>query len=308
MFRLKTILSFLIIIILSFSSLSCGGQSNSTVLSTSQTISNSIVFYSGRSGNNEIYKIDDNGNNLVNLSNNPADDNCPAVSPDGQKIAFVSNRNGVENIYVMSITGEEQEQVFHSNHNVTQPSWSSDGTKLAYIVDYGEYTEIWVFHFDGTDSLKITDNQYRDERPFFSPDMTQLLFMSNREGKYKIYLMNADGTNQTKIGIPSVDDGIGHFIFPQWHPDGNKIIYSYNNLSNHQAAIHIVNRDGTNDITITDAEGRNENPAFSADGEWVVFQSERDNNFEIYKIRADGTDLQRITNNNSWDGWASWTN
>lgn len=304
MANIKRLLTSIFILVLGCLSVACG-QSTET---SDNTKINQIVFYSGRSGNSEIFIMDESGENLVNLSNHPSEDTCPAVSPDGNMIAFLSDRDGVDNIYIMTIQGEDIVRLTDSETNITHPSWSRDGTKLAYVVDYNEYTEIWSIGAEGTNPTKITDGSYRDERPEYSLNDEEILFMSNRNGRYKIFLMTADGFNQREIEVIGVDDSNSHFVFPQWHPEGERIIYSLNNLTNLKASIHIVDLDGTNDIALTEADGRNENPSWSADSQWIVFQSERDGNFEIYKMKSDGSEIQRLTNNSAWDGWASWVN
>ena len=40
-----------------------------------------IAFVSDRDGNMEIYGMNADGSNQVNLTNNPAEDRCPAWSP-----------------------------------------------------------------------------------------------------------------------------------------------------------------------------------------------------------------------------------
>ncbi len=55
-----------------------------------------IAFFSDRDGNREIYLMDEDGSNQVNLTNNPAEDFRPIWSADGTRIAFVSNRDGVQ--------------------------------------------------------------------------------------------------------------------------------------------------------------------------------------------------------------------
>jgi len=41
-------------------------------------------------------------------------------------------------------------------------------------------------------------------------------------------------------------------------------------------------------------------------GQWIAFWSERDGNPEIYKMRADGSQLTRLTNNPALDVGVAW--
>src|SRR5882724_6665419 len=61
-----------------------------------------ILFSSDRDGNWDIYTMNVDGSNIVNLTHNPAEDQGPVWSPDGTKIAFVSKRDGREDIFVMN--------------------------------------------------------------------------------------------------------------------------------------------------------------------------------------------------------------
>ncbi len=65
-----------------------------------------LVFTSdGRSGNFDIYRIDATTRQVLALSDSPAFDVLPTVSPDGQWVAFFSNREGAWKLYIVSING-----------------------------------------------------------------------------------------------------------------------------------------------------------------------------------------------------------
>ncbi|MBI1928203.1 PD40 domain-containing protein [Candidatus Poribacteria bacterium] len=83
-----------------------------------------IAFVSTRDGNNEIYVMNADGTNPMNLTHHPASELYPAWSPDGTKIAFVSGRDGNAEIYVMNADGTNPVNLTNHPANDTTPSWS----------------------------------------------------------------------------------------------------------------------------------------------------------------------------------------
>src|SRR3954469_10758550 len=65
-----------------------------------------ITFSSNRDGNLDIYTMQPDGSNLINLTHNPADDFGAAWSPDGQQMAYLSKRDGDDEIYLTDAQGE----------------------------------------------------------------------------------------------------------------------------------------------------------------------------------------------------------
>ena len=63
------------------------------------------------------------GANLVNLSNNLADDRFPAWSPDGTKIAFHTKRDGNWEIYVVDADGANPTNLSNHEDTDTGPGW-----------------------------------------------------------------------------------------------------------------------------------------------------------------------------------------
>jgi Tol biopolymer transport system component len=67
--------------------------------------------------------------------------------------------------------------------------------------------------------------------------------------------------------------------------------------------IYTVLPDGTDRRQLTDSPGENRDPTWSADGSEIAFSTNRDGNFEIYKMDADGSNQIRLTNTPDGFSW-----
>jgi len=82
---------------------------------------------------------------ITRLTDDPAQDVMPALSPDTQRIAFASNRAGSWDIYIMPVTGGKAVQISSEGANDLSPSWSPDGQKLVFC-RLGETSGQWELH------------------------------------------------------------------------------------------------------------------------------------------------------------------
>ncbi len=71
--------------------------------------------------------------------------------------------------------------------------------------------------------------------------------------------------------------------------------------------ICVMDADGANVTVLTDSEGDDTTPAWSPDGEHIVFVSTRDGNREIYVMDADGHNQVNLTNHLADDWMPSWS-
>ncbi len=88
-----------------------------------------IAFASWLDNRFDIFRVDENGDNLYRLTKDFGSNEDPTYSNDGQFIAFSSQRvlsrtKAVQNIYIMTADGEILGQVTENFGNCSTPRWS----------------------------------------------------------------------------------------------------------------------------------------------------------------------------------------
>lgn len=270
-----------------------------------------IIFSTFRDGNQEIYRINPDGDELVNLTNSPSSDFLPIVSPDMSKIAFVSRRDGTARIYVMNANGTSQQPVTADANDLAYESkfsWSPDGAKLAFVKYINFVPQISVINIDGSNETARTNSDKDNDWPAWSPDGTKIAF--TRRGDFNnnlqtytedLFLMGADGSDVVQLTTNlSVSE-------PAWSPDGGKLVFvtvgAYNpTFERHNSEIRVINADGSNLRQLTNIT-RSQNPSWSHDGSKIVFASNRSNNsnFDIFLMNADGTSQVNLINDGTFN-------
>ena len=255
----------------------------------------------------DIYVMNADGTNLINLTNGTSTDNQPTWSPDGKKIAFVRwqpgppGRPANSEIYVVNADGSDQRRLTNNSAVESNPVYSSDGEKIAFQsnrdVNIGpeipvKDQEIYVMNADGANQTPLTNNELptHDTQPTFSSDGKKIAFMSNRDLPPGIYAMNADGANQTRLtnnSAPALD--------PVFSPDGTRIAFS------NPAEIYVMNADGTKQTNLTNDAGasRDTNPVFTPDGKRIAFTGNPVSSDEIFVVNVDGSGKTNLTNSPS---------
>jgi Tol biopolymer transport system component len=137
-----------------------------------------IAFVSRRDGNDEIYVMNADGTAVTQLTstskdaadNEPAADNAPAWSPNGQRIVFQRTLgDGNEEIYVMNADGSDQTRLTNWPGTDEDPDWSPDGRWIAFhraIEPIGaEILEVFVMKADGSDPMPLTAEPSENAHP-----------------------------------------------------------------------------------------------------------------------------------------------
>ncbi|OOO30031.1 TolB family protein [Agrobacterium sp. YIC 4121] len=106
-------------------------------------------------------------------------------------------------------------------------------------------------------------------------------------GKSAIYLMPSVGGAPRLItkNLPSYWHG--------WSPDGKG--FAYCGIRDQVFDIYSMDITSGVETRLTHGEGRNDGPDYSPDGEWIYFNSSRTGRMQIWRVRVDGSAVERIT-------------
>jgi Tol biopolymer transport system component len=193
-------------------------------------------------------------------------------------------------------------RVLTSNVNAAdiEPMWSPDGRRIVFVSDRTEDDEIWVMNADGSGQRNLSRSKGSDYVPFWSPDGSRIAFTSDRGDDPEVYVMNADGTDQVDVTrSPGIDLG------PAWSPDGTKIAYVHFDPGSDFSSIYVMSPDGSNRRRLTDGAASTSNdiePMWSPDGSKIVFTSDRDDDYAVFVMNADGSGLHRLIDDGHEDG------
>lgn len=109
----------------------------------------------------EIWAMNPDGTELVQLTNNDASDRWPAWRRDTLRIAFDSQRGfSNRNLYIMNLDGAGQTQLTQDPFAAAHPAWSHDGTQIAYSSLLG----LRVANANGSNAVTVpgTDGSIKD--------------------------------------------------------------------------------------------------------------------------------------------------
>jgi Tol biopolymer transport system component len=176
-----------------------------------------LTIYDSTYSNSNIYTMDANGNNLIQITNNVHNSDHLAWSPDGTKIAFQSDLGEYRNIYVVNADGSNQTNLTHNDGTDVTPAWSPDGTKIVFasLRANANISQLFVMNANGTNPVQLTNNSLYHQYPTWSPDGAKIAFDGISPDNHRdIYVMDSDGTHETKI----TNSATGVSVAPSWSP------------------------------------------------------------------------------------------
>jgi TolB protein len=191
-----------------------------------------IVCESNRDGNWELYLMNADGSNPVNLTKTPdVDELYPKVSPDGTKICFCADEGKgdekVRNLYLMDLAGGSRTKIAD---NSREPCWNAEGTKIAFLrgefdkFTYSDFATKGIFIYDlATGQIRQHPNKKIEHLYTLNWSPDGKWFVATIHGgmgfKHGILALEAEGDGVFDLGLSGCR--------PDLSPDGKQIAWGH---------------------------------------------------------------------------------
>ena len=197
-------------------------------------------------------------------------------------------------------------QLSSGDFNNAYANYSPNGKKIAFQSDRDGNWEIYLMDDDAVQDIKITKNSAHDEMPIFSPNGKVIIFTSTRDDnvnkervnmKRNIYLADVNGGQAVCVLKSGYDDW-----YPAFTNKNNEIILVSEmddprdiDFNKRLSDIYYKDLEKGTILRLTQNEADDGSPSVSFNGKWIVFNSNRDGDFQIYQMDKNGSLVEKLT-------------
>ena len=175
---------------------------------------------------------------------------------------------------------------------------------------------LFVSNADGTAERQLLETDSLDYNPVWSRNGQWIVFTSERGGSADLYRVKPDGT-----GLERLTDNPAYDDQADFSPDGQQLAF-VSTRADGTADLWIRDLRTNRETPLTSGSGGDFRPAWSPDGKWIAFSSDRGTEVkrdgdgqwwvhlqlaDIYVIHPDGSALKKLTNSGNFCGGPRWT-
>jgi Tol biopolymer transport system component/DNA-binding SARP family transcriptional activator len=219
-------------------------------------------------------------------------------SHDGKRLAYTDTQG----VWIRDMERGSTHLVTAAGFGVHSPVWSSNDATLSYVVGTGGVANIapnslWLVPVAGGAPVRVSDGVHLNTSPAFTPDGENLLYVSNRDGARDIYQQRLRG-GTTPLGAPVRLTVGANAAGISLTADGTHLVYAAETM---QANIWVASispspeRSAASLRQLTAGDQDVECVSVSRDGAWLVYDSNKSGNQDIYKMPPAGGDAVQLT-------------
>ena len=225
-----------------------------------------------------------------------------AISPDGKTIVFSYKGD----LFTVPVTGGAAKQLTTNPAYDSNPVWSPDGSKIAFASDREDCTNVWIVSKDGGEPKQITTSSHFKTILTFTDNDHVLFSMAEMPSRQsiipgmskfpQIYEVSVNGGRiRMYNALPMADININRKTGDILYHDikGSEDMYRKHHKSPVCRDIWMLSKGKY--TKLTDFEGEDRTPVWTADGKGYYYLSERDGNFNVWFRSLDGAQNVQIT-------------
>ncbi len=259
-------------------------------------LSNTLILFENErysDYNFDIYLMDGNGENLIQVTDNEYFEGCPSFFADASSFVFCSMETGSMQLYMFDLNaflqGEDPNiRQLTTEGNNYYPALSPDNSTIMFVSDRSGKFKIYTMDIYGEHEEILIDMD-GGLFPSWSHDGTQIVFSAYVNGISQIFKADKNGENITRLTFSNQDDQ-----FPSFSPDGEYIAFSTIDPST-KFDICIMDKDGNNLQVLVNHYDSDEYPQWSPDGNKIIFRSSVTGSNQITIMNVDGTEIEALS-------------
>lgn len=254
-------------------------------------------------------------------------DRSPAFSPDGRELAFVRTTVvSASRLLVIPAEGGTPRRLPTVGQGIAGAAWEASGRSLIFAADRAGELGLWRTWLDGgpprwlgvpvgapvrpstarRDGVMVfeqqrfdsdlwslepgtggpprrwADSTRWDHQPSVSPDGSRVAFVSSRTGQPEVWVADADGGRPRRLTHLRSD----RVLLPRWSPDGGRVLFASG--KGDEVALYVAAVSGGEVERLSDPVNRSLAGAWTADGTGILFVSDRDGGWGVWRMDAGG--------------------
>jgi TolB protein len=246
-----------------------------------------LAFVGNETGHKEIYISDFDGFNTRRITSDRSIALLPRWSPDGKSLLYNSYKDGGPMLYVRNLQNGSVRCVSGRKGLNIGAAWMPDGKSLALTLSGKGNPDIYLIDLKGKRLKRLTHYWGIDVSPAISPDGKKMAFVSNRSGYPQIYILDLEKGTESRLTFEGE-----YNTSPAWSSLGR---IAYTSKDGGLFNIVTIDPEGGDVRQLTENQGNNEDPCWSPDGHYLVFSSDREGQYHLYIMTANGQNQRRIT-------------